>query len=79
VAHVLAYFLLRFGLAWTTGWWGLHDPGTGKRLWLIPLRDSISFIAWVGGFFSDKIIWRGLVYRVQNGHLFPVPGASLRK
>jgi ceramide glucosyltransferase len=79
VANLLAYFLLRFGLAWTTGWWGLHDPGTGKRLWLIPLRDAISFIVWVGGFFSDKIVWRGLVYRVQNGHLFPVPRASLRK
>ena len=79
VANLLAYFLLRFGLAWTTGWWGLHDPGTGKRLWLIPLRDAISFIAWVSGFFSDTIVWRGLVYRVQNGHLFPVPGASLRK
>jgi ceramide glucosyltransferase len=79
VAHLLAYSLLRFGLAWTTGWWGLRDPGTGKRLWLIPLRDAISFIVWVGGFFSDQIVWRGLVYRVQNGHLFPVPRASLRK
>jgi ceramide glucosyltransferase len=79
VAYLLAYFLLRFGLAWTTGCWGLRDPRAGKRLWLVPLRDAISFIIWVGGFFSDKIVWRGLVYRVQNGHLLPVPGASLRK
>ena len=79
VAYLLAYFLLRFGLAWTTGCWGLRDPGAGKRLWLVPLRDAISFIVWVRGFFSDKIVWRGLVYRVQNGQLFPVPGASLRK
>lgn len=78
-AYLLAYFLLRFGLAWTTGWWGLRDPGAGKRLWLIPLRDAISFIVWIGGFFSDKIIWRGLVYRVQNRQLFPLPGASLGK
>jgi ceramide glucosyltransferase len=79
VAYLLAYFLLRFGLAWTTGCWGLRDPGAGKRLWLVPLRDATSFIVWVRGFFSDKIVWRGLVYRVQNGHLLPVPGASLRK
>jgi ceramide glucosyltransferase len=79
VAYLLAYFLLRFGLAWTTGCWGLRDPRAGKRLWLVPLRDAISFIIWVRGFFSDKIVWRGLVYRVQNGHLLPVPGASLRK
>ena len=79
VAHVLAYFLLRFGLAWTTGCWGLRDPGAGKRLWLIPVRDAISFIVWIGGFFSDRIIWRGLVYRVQNRQLFPIPGASFRE
>jgi len=78
-AHLLAYFLLRFGLVWTTGWWGLRDPGTGKRLWLVPLRDAVSFIVWVGGLFSDKIVWRGLIYRVHSGRLFPVPDASLRK
>jgi ceramide glucosyltransferase len=76
-AYLLAYFLLRFGLAWTTGSWGLRDPGAPKRLWLIPLRDAISFIVWVGGFFSDKIIWRGLTYRVQNRQLFPLPSVSL--
>ncbi len=78
-AYVLAYFLIRFGLAWATGMWGLRDPGTGKRLWLIPVRDAVSFIVWIAGFFSDKIIWRGLVYRVQNRQLFPLPGASLRQ
>jgi ceramide glucosyltransferase len=78
-AHLLAYFVLRLGLAWTTGVWGLRDPEAGKKLWLIPLRDAISFVVWVGGFFSDKITWRGLAYRVQNGQLFPMPGVILRK
>jgi ceramide glucosyltransferase len=77
--YLLAYAALRFGLAWTTGVWGLQDPETGKRLWLVPLRDAISFIAWLGGFFSNTITWRGLVYRVQNGQLFPIPGVLLGK
>jgi hypothetical protein len=59
--------------------WGLRDPEAGKKLWLIPLRDAISFVVWVGGFFSDKITWRGLAYRVQNRQLFPMPGVILRK
>ncbi len=78
-AHLIAYLVLRLGLAWTTGTWGLGDTGAWKKLWLVPLRDAISFIAWVGGFFSERILWRGLAYRVKNGQLFPMASASLVK
>ena len=78
-AYLLAYVVLRLGLAWITGVWGLGDSGVSKKLWLVPLRDAISFFVWVGGFFSEEIMWRGLAYRVQNGQLYPVPSASLRK
>ena len=77
-AHLLAYLTLRLGLAWTAGVWGLGDPGVGKRLWLVPLRDAVSFIVWIGGFLSDKIVWRGLAYRVKNGQLVPMPSANVR-
>ena len=77
--HLIAYLVLRLGLAWTTATWGLGDTGAWKKLWLVPLRDAISFIAWVGGFFSERILWRGLAYRVKNGQLFPMAGASLMK
>ena len=78
-AYLLAYAVLRLGLAWITGVWGLGDDGVSKKLWLVPLRDAISFFVWVGGFFSEEIMWRGLAYRVQNGQLYPVPSPSLRK
>jgi len=69
--------VLRLGLAWTTGSWGLGDAGAWKKLWLVPVRDAINFAAWVGGFFSERILWRGIAYRVKNGQLFPMTGASL--
>jgi ceramide glucosyltransferase len=75
-AHVVAYLGLRLGLAWTTGTWGLGDTETWKKLWLVPLRDALSFLVWVGGFFSERILWRGLAYRVKNGQLFPLPSAN---
>ena len=77
-ANLLAYLALRIGLVWTTGVWGLGDLATAKRLWLVPLRDAISFVVWVGGFFSNKITWRGLAYQVRRGLLFPIPIAIPR-
>jgi len=75
-AYLLAYLVLRFGVAWTTGVWGLGDAAIGKKLWLVPLRDAISFAVWVTGFFTDKIVWRGIVYRVKRGLLVPVESAK---
>lgn len=77
--HLITYFALRLGLVWTTGTWGLGDTGAWKKPWLVPLRDAISFVAWVGGFFSRRILWRGLAYRVKNGQLFPMASVSLKK
>jgi len=78
-AHVLAYLGLRLALAWTTGTWGLGDREVWKKLWLVPLRDSIGFMVWLAGFFSKRILWRGLPYRVKNGQLFPMPSVDLKK
>ena len=68
---MLAYLVLRFGVAWTTGVWGLGDTATRKKLWLLPVRDAISFAVWVAGFFTDRITWRGIAYRVKKGLLVP--------
>jgi ceramide glucosyltransferase len=76
-AYLIAYLALRLGLAWTTGAWGLGDAGAWRKLWLVPLRDAINFIAWVGGFFSERILWRGIAYRVKNGQLLPMTNASI--
>jgi ceramide glucosyltransferase len=73
VCYLAAYLILRIGLTWTTGKWGIGDRQLTKILWLVPVRDAISFISWITGFFSDKIIWRGMNYRVRHGELIPTP------
>ena len=72
VSYLLAYLILRVGLTWTTGAWGLGDRKLHKVLWLVPLRDAITFIVWITAFFVDEITWRGLGYRVRKGQLFPI-------
>jgi len=74
-SYLVAYLILRVGLTWLTGVWGIGDRQLAKILWLVPVRDAISFIVWVRGFFSDKITWRGLEYHVQKGRLIPIPSS----
>jgi ceramide glucosyltransferase len=72
VFYLIAYLFLRVCLTWMTGRWGIGDRHLPKILWLIPVRDAINFIVWITGFFSEKIIWRGLTYHVRNGQLVPI-------
>lgn len=76
-SYVTAYLFLRLGQVWLTGAWGLKDPVTRKSWWLTPLRDLVNFLVWVAGFFNDKIVWRGVSYRVKKGMLEPVGGSRI--
>jgi ceramide glucosyltransferase len=71
LAYAVAYLALRLGAVWTTAVWGLGDSKIGRKLFLVPLRDAISFVIWVRGFLSNRIVWRGSVYRVRKGLLIP--------
>lgn len=73
VSYLAVYLILRITLTWTTGRWGIGDRQLARILWLVPVRDTISFIIWITGFFSDKICWRGMNYHVRHGELIPIP------
>jgi ceramide glucosyltransferase len=64
-------------MTWLTGRWGLGDRQLSKIIWLIPVRDAISFVVWLAGFFSKEVIWRGLEYRLHEGQLIPLPSTTV--
>jgi ceramide glucosyltransferase len=74
--YLAAYLILRWSVAWTAGVWGLGDKAIAAKLWLVPIRDAISAAVWVAGFFSNRIRWRGLEYRVKKGLLVPATGGK---
>jgi len=80
--YVCTYLALRLGVTWTAGRWGLGDRAVPSRLWVVPLRDTVSFLVWIAGFFTDRITWRGIEYHVRHKLLMPVQpsvsGAPLR-
>jgi len=72
MAWISAYFISRLAMGWVVGVWGMKDSVVRKNLYLLPLRDFISFFIWAASFVSDRISWRGADFTLENGRLVPV-------
>lgn len=70
--YVLTYLILRSAVYLTVGVWGLKDATTRRKWWLAPFRDILNFGVWIVSFFSNRISWRGLEFRVKKGMLIPI-------
>jgi ceramide glucosyltransferase len=58
---------MRLIMAWVVGVKSLKDPIARKFLWLVPLRDLISFVLWCYSFVGDTFEWRGRRLRLTKG------------
>jgi ceramide glucosyltransferase len=72
-AYLLAYLMLRLGLAWTAGVWGLGDELAKRKLWLVPIRDAVHFAVWIAAFTSNRVHWSGTHYKICDGRMIPIP------
>ena len=43
-------------------------------LWLLPLRDALSFVVFLGSFFGRSVLWRDQLFRVEAGGRMTVEG-----
>jgi len=68
-AYLLAYLALRLTMAWTVGVWGVRDDLLRRKLWLVPVRDSVYFLVWLASFGSNRIFWGGDQYFMRKGQL----------
>ena len=57
----------RVALAIGVGRLVVHDRSWFGLLVLYPLRDLMGFCFWAASYFSNKILWRGHVYRLLQG------------
>jgi ceramide glucosyltransferase len=79
-AFFLAYVVLRLGLAWTVGVWGLHDETARRKWWLVPFRDAVHFAVWLGSFFSNRVTWGDLEFRLSaNGEMAAIASVESEK
>jgi ceramide glucosyltransferase len=47
----------------------LRDREFARWFWLLPLRDFLAVLIWLGGLAGRKIVWRGEVFILDNGKL----------
>jgi ceramide glucosyltransferase len=69
VAFLLAYFVLRFLMAWVVGIWGIGDEVLRRKMWLIPLRDAIHFAVWIFSFASNRVTWGDSQFMLKGGEM----------
>jgi len=68
---------LRLAMAWFVGVRCLRDAVAREALWLVPLRDLLSFGLWIASFFGDSIVWRGKRFVLSpGGRLRAEPSAA---
>lgn len=68
----------RLAMGWIVGVRSLKDPVAKKFLWLVPLRDLMSFALWCYSFIGNTIEWRGQRMKLTTGgKLVPIMPDSL--
>jgi ceramide glucosyltransferase len=59
----------RFVMAAVTARCVLRDREFWRWSWLLPARDFLAVLIWMGGLWGRKIVWRGEVFDLKHGKL----------
>jgi len=67
----------RLAMSWFVAVRCLGDRDAGRSLWLVPMRDLLSYGLWLAAFFGKSVVWRGKRYRLEAGGRLAPEGAVL--
>lgn len=62
---------LRYASGWSVAR-ALRHGAALRDFWALPLQDLLTLAAWVGGFFGNRITWRGRSYQLYRDGRFEV-------
>jgi ceramide glucosyltransferase len=66
-AVLMITWISRLFLAWLVSIKYLKDSVARKSLWLVPLRDFMSFAVWCYSFFGNTVQWRNHQFKLAKG------------
>jgi ceramide glucosyltransferase len=69
LALLAAAAVLRVAVALAVGLPVLRDRYVLRDLWLLPLRDVLAFVIWVGSYTGSRIHWRGEDFVLEKGKI----------
>jgi len=61
--------VLRVAVAVVVGKFVLRDRQVVRSLALIPVRDLLALLVWMGSFVGHDVVWRGARFRLEKGKL----------
>ena len=62
-----ATLAVRLAMAWYVAVVCLRDEAARRFLWFVPIRDLMSTVLWLAGFFGGTVVWRGERFRLERG------------
>lgn len=71
VALLGAVLFARLVSTYSYARWVVLDDHCRRNLWLVPLRDVIGVMVFVASFLGNTVTWRGEVFRLKDGVLYP--------
>jgi ceramide glucosyltransferase len=76
LGYLGSYLVMRFGMTWMVGIWGLKQDSLWKKIGLIPVWDALAFFIWLTSFSRNSIRWRDGEYYIRDGRLVPVTSTN---
>ncbi|MBI1920872.1 MAG: bacteriohopanetetrol glucosamine biosynthesis glycosyltransferase HpnI [Geobacter sp.] len=67
IAAAALLYAVRFSVALVYSRAFVRDNLLPRWLWLLPMRDALSFATWALSFLGDRVRWRGHLFRVLPG------------
>jgi ceramide glucosyltransferase len=58
---------VRLLMGWLIGVHWLGDGILRKHIWLVPVRDILSFLIWCLSLAGRRVEWRGEVFQIGHG------------
>jgi ceramide glucosyltransferase len=70
-----AFLAISCLLRWAGAWLAAGALGLSTaRLWLLPVRDLLSFAVFLASFLGRSVVWRDQAFRVEAGGRLTVEG-----
>jgi hypothetical protein len=71
-AYAMAYLTLRCAMAWMVAVRILDDDTVRRKMYLVPVADAVACVVSIAALCSNRINWRGRVFKLWRGRLIPV-------